>query len=128
MKNEKVLSLENKIHGWHTRLKELHFSASIVSIHKIIDDFDSALCEWDDEIMEDSQAIFGFIEPGEISPELPKSLDIENLLIEIRSTLAEFLYNLGDVTMWTGIKSECENFFHQVNKTIYLIKIAKRGD
>ena len=62
------------------------------------------------------------------SPELPKSLDIENLLIEIRSTLAEFLDDLGDVTMWTGIKSECENFFHQVNKTIYLIKIAKRGD
>lgn len=120
------MEFENALHGYHTRLKELHFSAPSHSLHVIIDEFDSSLCKFDDEIMEDAQAIFGFIEAGEIEPELPESMEIENLLIEIRSRLAEFLDSMKDVTMWTGIRNECEDFFHVINKTIYLVKIAKK--
>lgn len=40
MNNKFILNLENQFHGIHTRLKELHFSAPTMSIHKLIDDFD----------------------------------------------------------------------------------------
>ena len=42
MKNNYLVTLENKIHGYHTRLKELHYSAPSYSIHKIIDEFEGA--------------------------------------------------------------------------------------
>ena len=41
MTNRYIEELENKLHGYHTRLKELHFGAPSVSVHKIIDDFKS---------------------------------------------------------------------------------------
>lgn len=126
MTNNTVLTLENKIHGYHTRLKEMHYSAPSVSIHKIIDDFDSELLEFDDEVMEEAQSIFGFIGVGDIKPILPEATDIEGLLIEIRGALAEFLEAIGDAIAWTGIRSETEAFWHTLNKTIYLIKIASK--
>ncbi len=126
MTNTIILNLENKIHGYHTRMKELHFAAPSVSLHKIIDEFDGELCEFDDEIMEEAQAIFGFIEPGDIQPILPEALEFEALLVEIRDTLAEFLESTEGSATWTGIKSEIESFWHTLNKTIYLTKITKK--
>lgn len=126
MKNLNVIELENKLHGYHTRLKELHFNAPSISLHKIIDEFDSDLQEFDDNIMEDAQSIFGFIEPGELSPILPEAIEIEALLVEIKTTLIEFYQDFGDAVMWIGVKSEFENFIHGLCKTIYLVKIAKK--
>lgn len=126
MKNDIVIKLENKLHGYHTRLKELHYSAPSISMHKIIDDFDESLQEFDDNIMEDSQAIFGFIEPGELSPELPDSLEIEDLLVELRNDIGDFMDAIGNSSTWTGVRNEVEDFWHVLNKTIYLVKIAKK--
>ena len=126
MTNELILNLENKIHGYHTRLKELHFSAPSVSLHKIIDDFDGALLKFDDELMEEAQALFGFIQPGDIQPVLPEAIEIEDLLQEIRGALASFLGSIEESRMFTGIKSEVEGFWHTLNKTIYLVQITKK--
>lgn len=126
MTNTIILNLENKIHGYHTRMKELHFAAPSVSLHKIIDDFDGELCKFDDEIMEEAQAIFGFIEPGDIQPVLPEAMEFEALLVEIRETLAEFLESIEGSATWTGIRSETESFWHVLNKTVYLTKITKK--
>jgi hypothetical protein len=76
--------------------------------------------------MEEAQAIFGFIEPGDIQPILPEALEFEALLVEIRDTLAEFLESTEGSATWTGIKSEIESFWHTLNKTIYLTKITKK--
>lgn len=126
MKNDYILILEGKLHGYHTRLKELHFSAASYDLHKIIDDFDSELLEFDDEIMEDAQSLFGIIEVGEIKPVLPEETEIEELLQAIRGTLADTKTKLKG-NLYTGIISEIDNFWHVVNKTIYLVQIAKKN-
>lgn len=125
MKNDYILSLEGKLHGYHTRLKELHFSAKSYDLHKIIDDFDSELLEFDDEFMEDAQSLFGVIEVGEINPVLPEENEIEALLQAIRGTLADAKTKLKG-NLYTGIISIIDNFWHTVNKTIYLVQIAKK--
>lgn len=126
MKNDYILNLEGKFHGYHTRLKELHFSAKSYSLHKIIDDFDSQLLEFDDEIMEDAQSLFGMIEVGEIKPVLPVETEIEELLQAIRGTLADAKTKLKG-NLYTGILNEIDDFWHTVNKTIYLVQIAKKN-
>lgn len=125
MENKNILDLEARLHGYHTRLKELHFSAPNISLHKIIDDFDSELSELDDNIMEDAQAVFGVVRPGEIHPVLPGATDMEDLLIEIRGDMAGVLEWMGDKTMWTGVVDCIQSFWHTLNKTLYLVRIAK---
>jgi DNA-binding ferritin-like protein len=125
MKNDFILSLENKLHGYHTRLKELHFSASSMSEHKLIDDFDEELLEFDDNIMEDAQAIFGRIRVGMIQPVLPKSTTFGDLLNEIRADLVKTKDTLTE-KMYTGIINVVDDFFHTVNKNIYLNNIINK--
>lgn len=125
MSNDFILNLENQFHGIHTRLKELHYSSATMSIHKLIDEFDEEFQEFDDAIMENSQALWGFFRPGDLNPTLPKALEFENLLEDIRGILVSIKKEAGDDYMWTGIINRVDDFFEVVNKYIYLIKICK---
>lgn len=125
MRNDFILNLENQFHGIHTRLKELHYSAPTMSIHKLIDEFDDEFQEFDDAIMENSQALWGFIEPGSLNPILPEALEFENLLTDIRGILVSIKKEASDDLMWTGIINRVDDFFEVVNKYIYLIMICK---
>lgn len=125
MNNKFILNLENQFYGIHTRLKELHFSAPTMSIHKLIDDFDGEFQDFDDALMENAQALWGFIQPGTLSPILPEALEFENLLVDIRGLLTGIKREAGDDLMWSGIINRTDDFFETVNKYIYLIKICK---
>lgn len=122
---DKIVDLENRIHGFLVRLKELHYSSPSMSIHTVIDDFHSDLAKFQDSVMEDAQSMVGFITPGTISPVLPKATEIEDLLIELKSSILDFYDSLESVPMWIGVKSEIEGFIHTICQTIYRIKICK---
>lgn len=124
MKNEYLLTVEGRLHGYHTRLKELHYSAPSYSLHKIIDEFDEELLNFDDKIMEDAQSVFGVIEPGMITPTLPEETDIESVLRSIRALLAEMKDSLQE-KLYTGIINSVDEFWSILNKTIYLVMVAK---
>ena len=126
MTNQFIIDLENKLQGIGTRLKELHFSAPSMSIHKLVDDFDEEFREFEDEIMENAQGLWGFIQPGDLKPELPGAMDFETLLEDIRGILVSIKKQAADSMMWTGIINITDDFFATTNKYIYLIKIAKK--
>lgn len=127
MNNEFILNLENQFHGIHTRLKELHYSAPTMSIHKLVDEFDEEFREFDDAIMENSQALWGFIHPGDLNPILPEATEFEDLLTDIRGILVSVKKKANDDLMWTGIINRVDDFFEILNKYIYLIKICKHS-
>ena len=58
MNNKFILNLENQFPGIHTRLKELHFSAPTMSIHKLIDDFDGEFQDFDDALIQNAQTLY----------------------------------------------------------------------
>lgn len=125
MKNTFILNLENKFHGIHTRLKELHFSAPTLSLHKLIDDFDSEFQEFDDAVMENSQALWGFIQPGDLNPVLPESMEFLEILSEIKGLLVMIKKESKDNEMlWAGIINRVDDFIESVNKYIYLTYIC----
>lgn len=119
-----ISSFENRLQGYRTRTKELHFAAKRHSIHIILDDFDKSLADFEDAVMEDAQAIHGQFTPGEIQPILPKSLDPISLLKEIRVDLVNMKDFFESQSMYTGCLNELEDFFHTVNKTIYLLRLS----
>ena len=126
MTNEFILNLENQLQGVGTRLKELHFSAPSISIHKLVDEFDDEFKEFEDEIMENSQALWGTIKPGDLEPSLPESTNFKELLEEIRGFLVSIKKEAGDNMMWTGIINIVDDFWATVNKYVYLINIAEQ--
>lgn len=121
-----MLSLEGKLQGYHTRLKELHFSAKCMDIHKLTDEFDDALLGFDDAIMENLQPLpnFGVIGVGEIHPELPEASEFKGLLLSVRGVLADFKKQATEV-MFSGANSIVDEFFAEVNKYIYLVNIVE---
>lgn len=123
MTNEFIINLENQLRGIGTRLKELHFSASSISIHKLIDDYTSEFNEFEDSIMENSQALWGTIKPGELEPVLPSSMDFVSLLEEIRGILSGIKKEAKDSMLWTGIITIVDDFWKTTNKYIYLIHL-----
>ena len=128
MDNKFILNLENKIHGVHTRLKELHFSAPCISLHKLIDDFDKEFLEFDDAVMENAQALWGFIKVGDIKPVLPESTEFLELLGEIKGMLVSIKREASDnEILWSGILNRVDDFMETVNKYIYLTQIALKG-
>ena len=121
-----MLSLEGKLLGFHTRLKELHFSADCMDIHKLTDEFDSALLGFDDAIMENLQPLpnFGVIGVGDINPEIPEAAEFKDLLLNVRGVLADFKKQATEV-MFSGATSIVDEFFAIVNKYIYLVNIVE---
>ena len=121
-----MLSLEGKLLGYHIRLKELHFSAKCMDIHKLTDEFDSELLSFDDAIMENLQPLpnFGVIGVGEINPEIPDAPDFKSVLLSVRGVLADFKKQATEV-MYSGATSIVDEFFATVNKYIYLVNIVE---
>lgn len=116
--------IANRIQGYCTRLDELHWSAPNRSVHKITDEYSEELREFKDSLMENTQAMFGFIHPGELDPILPAATDFEDLLTEIRGALVGIKREAGDSTAWTGIINIVDDFFETTNKYIYLAKLT----
>lgn len=124
-----MLSLEGKLHGYHTRLKELHFSAPSMNLHKLTDEFTEELLEFEDAIMENLQPLpnFGTIQIGDIEPEIPEATDFKSVLLSLRGILADFKKQATEV-MFSGANSIVDEFFAEVNKYIYLVGIIERED
>ena len=126
MTNNFIVGAENKLHGFHTRLKELHYSASSISLHKLIDEFDEELGKFDDSLMENAQALWGFIEPGDLNPELPEATDFGTALEDLRGLLVSIKRESANSMMWAGIINIVDDFFSTVNKYIYLNNIVEK--
>ena len=125
MTNTFMIQIENEMQGIGTRLKELHYSAPSYSIHKLIDDFYNSFSNFEDALMENSQALWGFIQPGDLNPKLPEAMEFETLLEDIRTMLISIKKEADDNMFWSGIVNLVDDFFTEVNKYIYLIEIAK---
>lgn len=120
-----ILELENRIQGCLTRMDELHWNAPSHSIHIVTDDFKGELGEFNDALMENLQAIHGFIKPGDLNPVLPEATEFEDLLVEIRLMLMNFKKDHEEMA-YTGANNAVDDFWQVVNKYIYLIKVCKK--
>ena len=121
MNNALMVDTLGKFLGYHIRVRELHwFVVPDHGLHKQLDDFDSDILEFVDEIAEDAQCMFGKISPGEITPILPEETEFGPLLRGMRAFMANLKDQMTD-KCWTGIINCIDEFWHIVNKNIYLL-------
>lgn len=122
--NTYMISLINKIEGYKTALKELHWAAPNNSTHIRIDEFLNELGDFEDAIAEDCQATDGQIIPGTIQGTPCKGKDIFMILDAIKADLIDLKRMYEHNPEYTGVINEVDDFFHTLKKYIYLLRIA----
>lgn len=121
--DQEILNFINRLEGYRSIMKFLHWAAPRRSRHEVLDDAFSDLGDFEDEFAEDAQAIYGQVSPDDCNPIPAKSKDDIGLMKEIRADLANMKLYL-DKPMYTGLVNEVEDYFHKVNKTIYLLNLS----
>jgi hypothetical protein len=97
-------------------------------MHKLVDEFTAEFREFEDNLMENAQALFGFIEIGSLNPVLPEAKTFLELLEDVRGMLVNIKKEAKDSLMWSGIINIVDDFFTTTNKYIYLTNITKRSN
>lgn len=123
MKEQHFIEFICKLEGFKIRLKELHWSAPSLSIHRLVDSVSTSLSELEDSVAEEFMSVYSLIKPGTISPILPETTEFLESLIDLRSLVVEVKQSTGSSGIWGGIVSRFDDFISTLNKTIYLAKI-----
>lgn len=114
----------NKLEGFKTKCKNLHWSAPKKNIHVYLDDFLSVLSDYQDSIAEDYQGILGHMQPNAIKGISCECLNAMDFIKEVALKTKEFYNKIPSDVDYVGIKSETETFIHNVFKYKYLFELT----
>ena len=113
----------NKLEGFKTKCKNLHWSAPKKNIHVYLDEFLGILSDYQDSVAEDYQGILGHMQPNVIEGIKSQSLNAIDFINEVKIATETFYNNIPDDTCYVGIKSETETFIHNIFKYKYLFEL-----
>ncbi len=115
------LTFINSLEGFKTCAKNLHWSAINLNIHKQLDKLLNVLSDYQDSIAEEHMGLHGQIKPNTIKGICCECDNPILLLNLIENCTLEFYSKLKDEI---GMKSETENFIHNINKFKYLFTLC----
>ena len=122
-----IISYINKLHGYKTAVKNLHWSAKNMSEHKLCDDIIDSIDKNEDEIAEICQGIHKQIKLNELKPIQYKISSTDKMLVDLLNDTKEFHSKLTN-ERYIGLRSVIENFMGEINKFQYLIRFCIKED
>lgn len=114
----------NRLEGWKTKCKNLHWSAPKKNIHVYLDEFLSVLSDYQDGLAEGYQGILGKMQPNAVKGIPSETLNAIDFIAEVRKETISFYDRLPKETIYKGITSECETFIQNINKFKYLFDLC----
>ena len=114
----------NRLEGWKTKCKNLHWSAPKKNIHVYLDEFLSILSDYQDGLAEGYQGILGKMQPNAVKGIPSETLNAIDFIAEVRKETISFYDRLPKETIYKGITSECETFIQDINKFKYLFDLC----
>ena len=118
------LNFINKLEGWKTKCKNLHWAAPKKNIHEYLDDFLGLLSDYQDGLAEGYMGILGKMQPNVIKGTPCDCLNAIDFINEVKSNTYKYYDNIPEGTSYAGIKSECETFIHNILKYKYLFELC----
>jgi hypothetical protein len=122
-----VMAYINKLQGYRTAIKNLHWSANNMSEHKLVDDIDSSVSSIQDKVAEIAQGIYGQIAMNELKPKGYEITSTKKMLKDLLRDTQSFLKQM-DKDELVGIRSEIETFVGEINQFIYLEQLCLKED
>ena len=114
----------NKLEGWKTRCKNLHWAAYRKNVHVYLDEFLDILSDYQDGLAEGYMGILGQMKPDVITGIPSNSLNAKEFIEEVRMGTIAFYGRIPQGTIYKGITSECETFIQNINKYKYLFDLC----
>ena len=114
----------NKLEGFKTKCKNLHWAAPKKNIHVYLDEFLGILSDYQDSVAEDYQGILGHMQPNVIEGIKSQSLNAIDFINEVKIATETFYNSIPSDTCYVGIKSETETFIHNIFKYKYLFELT----
>ena len=124
-----VLEFINKVEGWKTAIKALHWDADNMSQHKLCDDIADRIADFQDQVSEVEQSINGKLKINKLKPIPYKVKDLKSFVENVLDDTNVFMKSLerkGDT--YVGMKSDCESFLIDMQRNLYLVGFTLKED
>lgn len=122
--SEFYINFLNKLEGWKTKCKNLHWAAPKKNIHVYLDEFLTILSVYQDSLAEGYMGILGRMQPNVIKGTASDTLNAIDFINEVKKSTILFYDNIPQETEYKGIASECETFIQNINKYKYLFELC----
>lgn len=118
------ISFLNQLEGWKTKCKNLHWAAPKKNIHVYLDEFLNILSDYQDGLAEEYQGLLGHMQPNAIRGIESNTLNAIDFISEVKQSTFKFYDRIPEGVEFSGIKSECETFIHNILKYKYLFELC----
>ena len=122
-----ILNYINKLQGYKTAIKNLHWSSKNMSEHKLLDDIADSVANNQDEIAEMCQGIYGKIKINELKPKKYQITNSKKMLFDMLKDTKSFYSTIKGREL-SGVRSVVEAFIGEINKFIYLMEMCIKED
>lgn len=114
----------NQLEGWKTKCKNLHWAAPKKNIHVYLDEFLDVISDYQDGLAEEYQGLLGHMAPNVIKGIGSEALNAIDFIKEVKNGTLKFYDSIPSGPSYSGIKSECETFIHNILKYKYLFELC----
>ena len=121
---EFFINFINKLEGYKTKCKNLHWAAPKKNIHVYLDEFLDILSDYQDGLAEGYMGILGKMQPNVIKGTASNALNAIDLIEEVKAGTLSFYDKIPQETVYKGITSECETLIQNINKYRYLFGLC----
>lgn len=127
--NKKVLDFVNKLEGYKTAIKQLHWDADNMSQHELCDDIAESIAEFQDTVSEVEQSITGKLKVNSLKPTEYKIKNLKSFVQDVldeTNTFYKEIKDMGDT--YVGMASDCESFLSDMQRKLYLVNFTLKEE
>jgi len=127
--NKKVLDFVNKLEGYKTAIKQLHWDAKNMSQHELCDDIAESIAEFQDTVSEVEQSITGKLKVNSLKPTEYKIKDLKSFVEDVLDVTNSFYKEVKDMgDTYVGMASDCESFLSDMQRKLYLVNFTLKEE
>lgn len=116
----------NKLEGWKTKCKNLHWAAPKNNVHVRLDEFLVVISDYQDTVAEGIMGVLGIhLGPNDVAGNPGNASNALQLVSEIKQETLDYYSRIPEDPLYSGLKSECETFIQNVNKFDYLFSLCE---
>ena len=120
-----ILNYVNKLEGYKTAIKSLHWDANSLKQHELCDDIADVISDFQDLVSEVEQSLSGNLPFNQLKGEPYKVVGLKTFVNDVISSAKEFLKSLeGLGEEYVGMKSETETFIAVMQRKLYLVNFT----
>ncbi len=120
-----VLEFVNRLEGYKTAIKSLHWNSQNMSQHKLCDDIADRIADFQDQVSEVEQSISGNLPFNKLKGTPYTVTNLKTFVNDVISSTNKFYKELnGKGDDYIGMRSDVESFLSDMQRNLYLVNFT----